>query len=229
MVLAMSKPATTLVLSLTFVTACHLVTGATDYEVEDGEGGKGGTSTGTGTPAGAGGTGTPTGAGAPTGTGAGTSTGSGGCDEHRDCALDQACFGGSCEQAYNREWSFTLVDGEAPTTDPNTGESWDPAGGAPDPYVIMRQGAQEIDRTLDDPNTFYPTWGESFVIVLDVADENISFEMVDKDTIVDPDDPMTVVDRSPSEWLQAAKNSEPGPYSWNDNGIIMNILIEPVQ
>ena len=55
--------------------------------------------------------------------------------------------------------------------------------GKSDPYVIVRVGGQEVERTSVQPETLNPTWDESFVIK--PANEQIVLEVYDKDRSFD--------------------------------------------
>ena len=162
------------------------------------------------------------GAAASGGTGSGGSTG---CSSHSQCGGDEICLGGNCQTAWNRLFRYSVVAGEAPTTNPNDmGASWDVGGGAPDPFVEIREGDSLIGVTSVQDDTFFPMWGDSVEVVLTQGGANIVFEMLDED--IGNDDHMTGVTATPESWLSTVRTAN-GDFTWMNDGVSLTLKITP--
>ena len=162
------------------------------------------------------------GAAASGGTGSGGSTG---CSSHSQCGGDEICLGGNCQTAWNRLFRYSVVAGEAPTTNPNDmGASWDVGGGAPDPFVEIREGETIIEVTSVQYNTFFPVWGEYAEVVLKQGGADIAFVMFDEDTV--DHDYMTGVTAKPESWLSTVQTAN-GDFTWTQDGVSLTLKITP--
>ena len=156
------------------------------------------------------------------GTGSGGSTG---CTSHSQCGSEEICLGGSCQTAWNRLFRYSVVAGEAPTTDPNDMDaSWDLGGGAPDPFVEIREGETIIEVTSVQYNTFFPVWGEYAEVVLKQGGADIAFVMFDEDTV--DHDYMTGVTAKPESWLSTVQTAN-GDFTWTQDGVSLTLKITP--
>lgn len=108
----------------------------------------------------------------------GDSNGGDECDRSNDCAWDELCDGGSCEEIFDRRFKITVVDGEA-----STSTSWDAGGGAPDLFVVFGFDNDTCVTSIET-DSFYPSWRESCTVVfgsggsfvLDVYDDDVASE-----------------------------------------------------
>lgn len=93
--------------------------------------------------------------------------------QEAQCALDPA-----------GQWTLTVTSGQVAERDAN-GESWDAAGGLPDPFVCLTIGSQRLcTSTVDDTQS--PVWNETLHTATATALlAGIGAEYFDEDATVD--------------------------------------------
>jgi hypothetical protein len=100
-----------------------------------------------------------------------------------DCSGETVCIGTTCEAAFGRIWSITVVNAKVPTTNPEGG-SWDALGGAPDPYVDVELNGAIIFTTGAVSESFEPFWDQSVEINV-LAGSTLTFWVYDEDVAAD--------------------------------------------
>lgn len=85
----------------------------------------------------------------------------GSCTSSPDsCTGDNICMQGSCVQAFGRIYKVSVTSGVMPQFN-SANQTWDPAGGAPDPYVQITLNGTDVAHTTYVDNTLTPTWNQS--------------------------------------------------------------------
>lgn len=84
----------------------------------------------------------------------------GACQRHYDCSKVDVCLTGRCEAASGREYQFKILNAKIPERRPD-GTTWDPLGGAPDPWVKLVIDGNTVGSTKTRSDTFSPVWNES--------------------------------------------------------------------
>lgn len=167
-----------------------------------------------------------------TGSGGGTTTtgsGAGGsndaCTSHTQCASDEICLDGGCDVAWGRIYRFTIVSASLPGTNPNTGDAWDPAGGAPDPYVAVYLDGVYNSSTTTIDDTFDPMWNQYVDIALFKGGVDIAFFVWDED--IDEHDGATGPSGDHATWLGVAREGD-GCFTLEDRSMELTICVAPL-
>lgn len=82
------------------------------------------------------------------------------CTAHAQCDSQSICYSGHCTVATGRKYKITFTSGTVPTQTPQ-GAAWDGFGGAPDPFVELKNGGVSVCKTSARQDTFTPQWNES--------------------------------------------------------------------
>jgi len=178
--------------------------GAEPTPDDEGGGGSGGTANGTG----------------------GSGGHSGTCELPWDCAPGALCTNSHCVSAWGRTFRFTIKEASINSPNPETGDAWDPLGGAPDPYVVVVQSDTTIYVTERDLDTFSPMWNESVDVVLQEGGPTLSFIVFDEDPVGD-DEFIIGAAAEPVGWVEAVVYPPDGEIVSSDAGQFV-IGIEPL-
>jgi len=94
------------------------------------------------------------------------------CIDNYDCDTDSICINESCNLAYGRNYTLTVVSIEVSQYDQN-GEAWDYPGGMPDPFVCFYKNDQTSAEfcTTTKNDTFSATFNESFEAIINNSDK----------------------------------------------------------
>ncbi|HVV84846.1 MAG TPA: C2 domain-containing protein [Kofleriaceae bacterium] len=101
------------------------------------------------------------------------------------CSGETICLNGTCVAAFGRVYTITVVNGRVPLMDP-AGESWDPIGGAPDPYAVVTLNGVNLGMTPVVQDNFNPVWNTAAAPQVIPAGSTLFVDMFDQD--VDGDD-----------------------------------------
>jgi hypothetical protein len=76
------------------------------------------------------------------------------------CAGETICIGTMCEPAFNRIYTFSGISVTVATQNPG-GSAWDPLGGAPDPFVVVKLNGTSILTTANVSDVFAASYTET--------------------------------------------------------------------
>lgn len=113
-----------------------------------------------------------------------TSSGMAGmCEDHRECAENEFCIQNSCTLAWGRQLRIGPITADINGSDPSTGDAWDLAGGAPDPYAEVVEGfaGPAVHTTTIINNEFEPTWNSTVDVLLDEDGSPYQVNVFDQD------------------------------------------------
>jgi hypothetical protein len=79
----------------------------------------------------------------------------------QSCAVEQLCGASGCEFDGDRRWEVTAVSANVAQRN-GAGETWDAAGGLPDPLVCVTEGGSRMC-TSSRADTLTPTWSQPLV------------------------------------------------------------------
>lgn len=114
------------------------------------------------------------------------------CFDHVECAAGLVCAVGVCGAAFPRTYSLSFTSIALAETN-GAGESWDPGGGLPDPYVVLMVDGAEIHRTATLTDVRGATWRSPVEVELD-AGSALSFAVFDADPEAERDESVGEVD-----------------------------------
>jgi hypothetical protein len=121
---------------------------------------------------------------------------------------------------------FTAVSAaNIPGTDPATGDAWDIAGGAPDPYVQMFAGTSAETLSPSVSDTFSPVWNFGVNVLLDQGGPDFEFHVWDDD--VGAADWIVGAGGTPAQWLEVVKQFDGVLTITDQNGIEFTMAVEP--
>ena len=127
------------------------------------------------------------------------------CVDSTDCFDDEVCIVGECERAWARPYTL-YIDGASVASSGPSG-AWDALGGAPDPFVdwVVDWGVDSIAGvTSTDPDTYFPTWYETWDIYALKSSTEVFFGLYDEDLVSDDlIDYWYYAAPLPLEWLQS--------------------------
>lgn len=92
------------------------------------------------------------------------------CTAHAQCDSQSICYSGHCILAAGRKYTITFTSGTIPTQTPK-GDAWDGLGGAPDPFVELKNGGVSVCKTSAKQDTFTPQWNEACDIDVLASDQ----------------------------------------------------------
>ncbi|MCB9540597.1 MAG: hypothetical protein H6704_30630 [Myxococcales bacterium] len=114
------------------------------------------------------------------------------CFDHVECQAGLVCALGACGAAFPRTYSLSFTSISLAETNAR-GEPWDPAGGLPDPYVVLMIDGAEVHRTPTLTDVRGATWRSPVEVELD-AGSALSFAVFDADPEADADEAVGEVD-----------------------------------
>lgn len=76
------------------------------------------------------------------------------------CTGENICVGTTCVDAFNRIYHFSNISVVVAAQNPG-GTAWDPLGGAPDPWVIVKLNGTQIIATAVKSDVFSATYTET--------------------------------------------------------------------
>ena len=114
-----------------------------------------------------------------------------GCTSDPTCAVactgNDVCVRGECENAYDRNWTFTAKSIDVAATEPD-GTAWDSSDGSPpDPYALIVVDNATVLRTRVQSDSYTADWEQVSVPVLLTANNTFQVSAVDSDTFGDGD------------------------------------------
>lgn len=129
-----------------------------------------------------------------------------GCTSNGQCDATSICYSGHCTAAAGRKYTITFASGTVPIQNPQ-GSAWDALGGAPDPYVELKNGGVTVCKTSAKQDTFSAQWNQSCDIDV-LASDQFELGVWDEDTASDDAiDASTITDMVP--FLHAGGSSGP--------------------
>lgn len=105
--------------------------------------------------------------------------GGGGCADHFGCGDGEICVAGACDGMYGRPYRVMVLSATIAER-AESGETWDPFGGLPDPYVIVAVGEETAGTSASVQDNREPTWNFSAEVTLFQSDP-LRFFVYDED------------------------------------------------
>ncbi|MCA9678699.1 MAG: hypothetical protein KC464_26965 [Myxococcales bacterium] len=102
------------------------------------------------------------------------------------CSGENVCINGACVNAFGRNYHIVIFNGQM-TQNNAAGETWDAAGGLPDPLVSVTLNGTLIGSTSTQQDTLTPQWNEYLTAVIP-GGSTFRVDVLDEDLTVD--DPM---------------------------------------
>lgn len=99
------------------------------------------------------------------------------------CTGENICVGDSCVSAFGRNYQIIIYDGTMTAMDAG-GETWDAAGGLPDPFVVLSLNGTAIATSSAVQDTLAPLWNQAVGAVIP-AGSTFSIDVYDEDFAAD--------------------------------------------
>ncbi len=99
------------------------------------------------------------------------------------CTGENICVGDSCVSAFGRNYRIIIYNGTMTTTD-ELGETWDAAGGLPDPFVVIALNGTPLSMSTAVQDTLTPVWNQ-YVDSVIPAGSTFSIAVYDEDIASD--------------------------------------------
>lgn len=102
------------------------------------------------------------------------------------CTGENVCINGSCVNAFGRTYHIIVFSGQM-TQNNAAGDTWDAAGGLPDPLVSVTLNGTSLGQTSTQQDTLTPQWNQFFNTVI-AGGSSFQIDVFDEDVAVN--DPM---------------------------------------